>query len=333
MKKILFILILFLFFAVVSYVVYQRREPVEYDSVTTLSAPTPTLEPPSVAQNPPEVSFVEGAPRNVEFSLGAPLPSPPPSFSVYRATFAPNTREIVVDFARSLGFAEPSNTRTQEGVTIMSWQNDTLSLSFIENGPIRSLSYVRQKVSSSEQALPPEKAAEALINLFPSPSTITAKMVRQEYVFSPEGGGFKDGGRLSTGVLYQYLLNDVPLLLVNFDPNSVWAGLDQKGVARSFTLTVSPSELTHMGERAPLSLDNAVRSLNSGKGLLLSVENEPGLLYGSKPNFTSVILMSLKYGYYFEEKTGLLLPVYLFDGFGLTSEGRQSVRYFLRATD
>lgn len=332
MKRFILLLLTFVIVAVIAYF-YSIQKPGQEDAVVQVPAtPSPSIKAPVTAKDPPQRPFVPGAPNSVVFSYAGPLPSPPSVFPIYKTVFTPDIKNPVFDFAGKIGFNSPTSTRTLEGKTFTIWSSDSHSLSLVEDPQAYSVAYQLIKSSSSQNRNDPVGiAVDFLQTLVKPPDILSVRAKDRQQIISSEG--MPDGAKITRGFTFEYLLNKHPLILVNYDTVSAWVGVDDRNTVRSVTVTLPPSDVVFTENKASLPLENALRSLNGGKGLLISVKNTQYDLYGAKPEFTSVTLNSLISAYYFDKQTGLLLPVYIFEGIGLTKEGQQHVQYFLHATD
>lgn len=290
--------------------------------------PKPTIRPsvparPQQAAPPPVAESIPGAPKNVKFNYQFSV-KVPTELPVYEARFSYDPTNLVIAFANRLNLGNPTITTDKFGEQSYSWNNPEQRLVHTKTADYRSLSYQRLTPGPGNLSLSPDAVGrDFLKNSLKLPEVDRLRLLGQEQQAAPK----------ITNLQYATVINNYPLLLANHDPVSVNVGVDAAGAVRLATIVFPPDSLSPQETKPALSAEAALSSLNNNLGLLLWSFETPGATYGVAPEFDSVIIRGLTVAYHFDSQQNSLLPVYLFDGLGLSGDKQQTVRYLLMATN
>jgi hypothetical protein len=275
------------------------------------------------AERPPAVVNVLDAPTNITVSFVGEIPAFPNSLPVYSFSNPVYSNEDLNRIARSLGFASPPTKLVYGKETRMLWKTDVSNLSLNTNTQVQSWSYdLFQSKTKPSATQPLVDSARKFIELTFFSGETTGLVLQREMTTPIEHIQIAEVPRPTLrGYLFiKQTPNLYDIVSKNFSAPSFSVVIDQFGITRRASFVVPPT-LGQEQTISIISIDDAVKSINKGLGVLVSITKEGGSYWEKTPQFTTVLLSDAQLVYYPNQTTLLLTPFYVFRGVATTTAG------------
>lgn len=283
--------------------------------------PIVTKPTPQLAQPPPPVEVILDTPKSVSFSYSGTTPSESslPGFNFF---WRRRTIDEILSVAKSLNFAGAPVRKRDGKKTIFAWSTPASNLYLFDNGTTQTWNYV---LPLSKETSPTDKqSAEAgkkyFESLFPLPTNVSILLGNEET--GPfDGLVIRDIPTPKLrGYYFSFATNGIPISTSSFGMSPLSIIIDSRGVIRTFSFS-DPPIIEPNNTHQLISQDDAVASLNKGRGVLISVNRiNSYAFFDAPPTITAVSLSSFSLVYYPDNTTQSLLPFYVFEGTAMTQD-------------
>lgn len=281
----------------------------------------------------PEIS-VSSPPRSIDFPkipIGASFTYEGPKKTLpgelltytYREDLSPMALNRIADSVTSGFHLESTASATIDGSSFIYTRNDAYkSASLSKTKDIISISYQRILVEDDTMLLPEGGVAAFFTSLLAPSREMSLSSLPSENS-SIEGvvileRPFPNLKSYATGMS----VGGVTLLTKEYTQRWASVIVDDKNAIRILNY-IAPPKLAPGAPIQVISLDQAIANLNNKRGEILWITQSQGDPYGVVPSFNKGTLTDFILVYVFKE--GRLVPAYLFDGKGVSSDGSTQV--------
>lgn len=281
-------------------------------------AQTTYVEPPPRSINFPAI------PRGVVFTYGGPVFQPPTTIPLYSTSIDSSTTTLyalATTLSDHLGFvSSPSAIINRGDFSYVRNENEkTFVLTKTKN--IVGTSYQLYRAPADAAPAAPEQAATSFVRTVFSPPPQLSLSLLDTVTTGFDGLVVLDRPIPNmTGYIWGFSIEGHPILTEEYSEEWSQVVADEHGVIRSASYTLPPVNFSPSGTTPVISVNDAVANLNAGRGAILNATTGETPGYGETPDFTEARITSAFVSYLLSG--GLLRPVYVFDGVGVSRAGK-----------